>query len=122
MQTRSVSDQSEAALVSSKDINGLEVYSPKGIHLGHIDHLMIDKASGNIAFAVLSFGGFLGIGAGQRPLPWKKLDFNPGFRGFVTDVTAEELSGAPMPGKDWHDDRTYHMRSYDYYGLPGYWL
>jgi len=111
-----------SSMVSSADVNGTAVYSPTGDHLGQIDHLMIDKSSGQIAYAVMSFGGFLGIGADEHPVPWKKLRYDPDFGGFVTDITQEQLTGAPSWTETWFDDPDYHRRSHDHYGVPPYWI
>lgn len=118
----SSTDQTTSSMVSSADVNGTEVYSPSGEHLGEIDHLMIDKQSGQIAYAVMSFGGFLGIGADHHPLPWKKLHYDTNLGGFVTDVTQEQLTGAPQRSDNWYNDRDYARQSYDYYGVSPYWL
>lgn len=109
-------------MVSSADVNGTEVYSPTGDHLGEIDHLMIDKTSGQIAYAVMTFGGFLGLGEGHHPVPWKKLRYDVNLGGFVTDITHEQLTGAPSWSETWVDDPTYRERSYSYYGVSPYWL
>jgi hypothetical protein len=110
------------SMVSSADVNGTAVYSPSGDHLGEIDHLMIDKQSGQIAYAVMSFGGFLGIGSDHHPLPWKKLSYDTTLGGFVTDVTQEQLTGAPQRSDNWYNDRDYARQSYDYYGVSPYWM
>jgi hypothetical protein len=126
MQDLSYSDRSSddmpSSMVSSDDVNGTAVYSPTGDHLGEIDHLMIEKQSGQIAYAVMSFGGFLGIGSEHHPLPWKKLSYDTSLGGFVTDVTAEQLTGAPARSDRWYEDRDYARQSYDYYGVSPYWL
>lgn len=109
-------------MVSSADVNGTEVYSPTGDHLGEIDHLVIDKKSGQIAYAVMTFGGFLGLGEGTHPVPWKKLSYDVNLGGFVTDITHEQLTGAPSLSETWFDDPTYRERSYSYYGVSPYWL
>ena len=57
-------------LISSEDVEGTNVYSPGSEKFGEIDHLMIDKVSGRVTYAVLSFGGFLGLGHSHYPLPW----------------------------------------------------
>ncbi len=120
--TASGGSTSHSTMVSSTDVNGTEVYSPQGDHLGQVNHLMIDKTSGQIAYAVMSFGGFLGIGADHHPVPWKKLRYDPNLGGFVTDITEEQLTGAPAWGDNWRDDRDYQRRSYDYYGVSPYWV
>jgi sporulation protein YlmC with PRC-barrel domain len=115
-------ERSGSTMVSSREVNGTEVYSPTGDHLGQIDHLMIDKQSGQIAYAVMTFGGFLGIGEGEHPVPWKKLTYDTDLGGFVTDITQEQLTGAPAWGDNWYDDRDYQRRNYDYYGVAPYWV
>ena len=115
-------DQPGHSMVSSSDVNGTEVYNPAGEHLGRIDHLMIDKLSGKIAYAVMTFGGFLGLGEGHHPVPWKKLRYDVNLGGFVTDITHEQLTGAPSWSETWVDDPTYRERSYSYYGVSPYWL
>lgn len=119
---RSSGERSPTTMVSSADVNGTAVYSPTGDHLGQIDHLMIDKHSGQIAYAVMSFGGFLGLGSESHPLPWKKLSYDTQLGGFMTDVTEEQLTGAPARSDSWSEDRDYARRSYDYYGVSPYWL
>lgn len=113
--------RSSRAMVSSKDVNGTEVFSPAGDHLGHVDHLMIDKATGTIGYAVMAFGGFLGLGQDQTPVPWKKLRFDTGLGGYVTDITRDQLDHAPKPPADWSESHEWRRRAYDYYGMPHYW-
>lgn len=114
--------RSGSTMVSSADVNGTAVYSPTGDHLGQIDHLMIDKVSGQIAYAVMSFGGFLGVGANEHPVPWKKLTYDTDLGGFVTDITQDQLTDAPAWGDNWYEDRDYQRRNYDYYGVSPYWI
>ena len=109
-------------LISSEDVEGTNVYDMEGNKIGDIDHLMIDKLSGQIAYAVMTFGGFLGLGEGSHPVPWKKLSYDTSLGGFVTDITQEQLTGAPTWGDNWYEDRDYQRRSYDYYGVSPYWL
>jgi hypothetical protein len=108
--------------VSSASVNGTAVYSPDGDHLGKIDHLVIDKVSGNIAYVVMAFGGFLGLGASEHPLPWKKLRYDPALGGYVSDITKEQLEAAPPHEGNWAEDSNYARRAYEYYGVLPYWL
>lgn len=108
--------------ISSRDVNGTSVYSPAGDQLGHIDHLMIDKKSGNVAYAVMAFGGFLGMGEGHHPVPWTKLRFDTKLDGYVTDVTQEQLQAAPERPDDWQDNRDWATTFYGYYGVAPYWI
>src|SRR3546814_17306987 len=84
---------------------------------------MIHKQSGQVAYAVLSFGGFLGIGSHVHPLPWELLDYDPDRHGYVVDLSREVLEKAPMlrlAEADRPSDRAYAERLYDYYGAPRY--
>lgn len=109
-------------MISSQTVNGTDVYSPKGDHLGHIAELLIDKRSGRVAYAMMGFGGFLGLGEDQYPLPWGKLRYDCAREGYVTDVTRDQLEGAPERGESWASDRDWERGYYNYYGLPPYWI
>ena len=108
--------------ISSADVNGTRVFSPGGEELGSIDHLVIDKRSGVISYAVMGFGGFLGLGEDHHPIPWKKLHYDTRLGGYVTDITKAQLEGAPARPDDWRDNRDWSASTYGYYGVPPYWL
>lgn len=114
--------ETHSSTVTSSDVNGTAVYSPAGDHLGDIDHLVIDKKSGNIAYAVMAFGGFLGMGAAHRPIPWKKLRYENRFGGYVTDITQAQLEAEPTRPDDWRDNRDWATQNYGYYGVNPYWI
>ncbi|MEZ5796524.1 MAG: PRC-barrel domain-containing protein [Paracoccaceae bacterium] len=122
MQQQAQMPVSGHSMVSSSEVNGTNVFSTAGDLLGHIDHLMIDKASGQISCAVMRFGGFFGLGAGQHPIPWKKLHYDVARGGYVTDLTAAQVASAPARPEDWQANRDFLRRSYDYYGVPPFWL
>ena len=109
-------------LVSSEDVEGTEVFSRKSQdEIGRIHHLVFDKVSGRVAYADMSFGGFLGIGEGHYPVPWSALHYDTSLDGFVTDITKEQLESAPSyEGGSW-EDRRWETRVHDYYGAPVYW-
>ena len=86
-------------LVSSRRVEGTAVYNPKGEHLGTIEQVMIDKLTGQVAYAVMSFGGFLGIGEKYHPLPWAVLDYDPVKGGYIIDLDKKTLEGAPYYGE-----------------------
>ena len=73
-------------LISSDKAVGTAVYNRQAEHIGSVYNLMIDKYSGQVAYAVMSFGGFLGIGESYHPLPWKKLTYDPRLGGYVVDL------------------------------------
>jgi sporulation protein YlmC with PRC-barrel domain len=83
------------ALISSEDVEGADVYDPKGNKVGDIDHLMIDKMSGRVSYAVMSFGGFLGLGHSHYPVPWATLKYDTSLDGYVTGITEAQLRDAP---------------------------
>lgn len=88
-------DSSLHTLISSDRVEGTAVYNPSGNRLGTISALMIDKRSGQVEYAILSFGGIFGIGSDHYPLPWRKLDYNSVKHGYVVDMTREQLLHAP---------------------------
>ncbi|KAF0676416.1 PRC-barrel domain-containing protein [Profundibacterium mesophilum] len=109
-------------MVSSSDVNGTEVYSEAGEHVGTIDHLMIDKQSGKVAWAVMGFGGFLGLGEAHYPIPWTKLTYERSRGGFVTDISREQLEAAPSRPERWTEDRAWEEQAHLHYGAPFYWI
>jgi hypothetical protein len=107
-------------LISSDKVTSTAVYNRNGDTLGSIYGLMIDKISGRVAYAVMSFGGFLGIGERYHPLPWGTLTYDTARGGYVVDLTQDQLEGAPSYGRD--DDvwsrPGYGQTVHDYYGVP----
>ena len=83
-------------LIASDKVEGTAVYDPAGTKLGSVHTLMIDKYTGQVDYAVLSFGGFLGMGANEYPLPWEKLTYDPRMGGFVVDIDKRILENAPV--------------------------
>jgi sporulation protein YlmC with PRC-barrel domain len=112
------------SIISAGRVQGTNVYNTAGDPLGEIDDVMIDKQSGRVAYALMSFGGFLGIGERYHPLPWNSLKYDTAQGGYVVGVTKEQLEKAPTVGRDetpnW-GDRAYETRLHDYYGVPPYW-
>ena len=82
-------------LISSDKVEGTSVYDRNGNNLGTISNVMLDKRSGQVAYAVLSFGGFLGMGSSYHPLPWDQLHYDSNQGGYLVDITKEQLEGAP---------------------------
>jgi PRC-barrel domain len=110
-------------LISSDKAVGTAVYNLQGEHLGSVDNLMIDKYSGQVAYAVMSFGGFLGMGESYHPLPWRTLTYDTRKGGYVVDIDRRRLEKAPSftssTTPNW-SDRTYGHRVDDFYGVPPY--
>src|SRR5436309_14773654 len=80
--------------ISSEDVQGTAVYGPDRNKIGEIDHLIIDKLSGRVAYAVMSFGGFLGLGHSHYPVPWGALKYDTKLNGYVTGITEKQLQDA----------------------------
>jgi hypothetical protein len=111
-----------SALVASDRVEGTAVYGPGNRRIGRIERLMIDKASGQVAYAVLTFGGFLGIGEDHYPLPWAKLNYETALDGYKIDVTEHELRDAPRFGKDdYWDWSGRHEQVHKHYGVDPIW-
>jgi PRC-barrel domain protein len=111
-------------LIGSDKVEGTSVYNAKDEKLGTIERVMIDKISGHVAYAVMSFGGFLGIGDRHHPLPWAVLRYDPDKGGYIVNLDRETLEGAPTVAAgdtrfDWND-RAWNRRVHDYYKTPLY--
>lgn len=115
-------DAMHGSLVSSADVNGNAVYGRDGERIGTIDHLMIDKLTGKVAYAVMGFGGFLGLGEAHYPIPWSKLSFDVTRDGFVTDLTEAEVSSAPTVAENSPWDRQWETQTHEHYRIPPYWI
>jgi sporulation protein YlmC with PRC-barrel domain len=111
-------------LIAADKVEGTYIYNPAGESLGSVEDVMIDKVSGKIAYAVVGFGGFLGIGDRHYPLPWEKLKYDTNMGGYVVDLDKRTLEGAPSYATDetvgW-EDPAWGKRVYDYYGARPYW-
>ncbi len=108
-------------LISSEDVHGTDVYGAGEAKVGEIDHLMIDKPSGRVTYAVMSFGGFLGLGHSHYPVPWNALKYDPALGGYRTGITEQQLQDAPAFSDDSWTDRSWETRTHQHYGVPPYW-
>jgi PRC-barrel domain len=110
-------------LISADKVEGTAVYNAAQEKIGRIENIMIDKLSGKVAYAVMSFGGFLGIGDNYYPLPWSMLKYDTRAGGYVVNLDKKVLEGAPSYGArdriDW-DDEKWGRRVHDYYGIAPY--
>jgi PRC-barrel domain len=115
-------DQSETGtLIGSDKVEGTSVYGMDRNKIGAIERVMIDKVSGRVSYAVLGFGGFLGLGHDHYPLPWQSLKYDTALGGYVTGITAKELRDAPHYGEagDWNWGDDANVRALNaYYGVP----
>jgi hypothetical protein len=113
-----------ANLIGSDKVEGTPVCRSNGERVGKIERIMIDKLTGKVAYAVMSFGGFMGIGEDYYPLPWSLLTYNPRLDGYEINITEQQLKGAPKFSQhenwDW-TDRTREQKVYDHYRVAPYW-
>ena len=106
-------------LIGSDKVEGTDVYGPDRNKIGYIERVMIGKRSGKVDYAVLSFGGFMGMGDDHYPLPWPTLTYNEELAGYQVNVTEDQLKNAPKYSNenDWDwSDRNRGRKVYDYYG------
>ncbi len=111
----------QASLISAGRVNGTSVYGRSGERLGSVHDLIIDKVTGRVAYAIMSFGGFLGMGEHYHPLPWESLSYDTALGGYAVDVTREQLEGAPSHRHDetpWVDP-AYERLITEYYTAGG---
>lgn len=112
-----------SAIRASKVI-GTSVYNTAGEKIGKVEDVVLDKSSNNIMFAVVGFGGFLGMNEKFHPLPWSTLDYQKDQDGYVVSVTKQQLEAAPADGIDEltnADGQGLRDQVYDYYQAPRYW-
>ena len=113
-----------ARLISSDKVEGTAVYNRQEQKLGSVHNFMVDKVTGQVAYAIMSFGGFLGIGEKYHPLPWRVLTYDERLGGYVIDLDRGQLEAAPTYEPSYNPnwaDRSYGNRIDDYYGVPSYW-
>jgi sporulation protein YlmC with PRC-barrel domain len=123
--TRYSVDRRRPRVLSASTLKGDRVRNAAGENLGSINEIMLDVASGRVAYAVLSFGGFLGIGDKLFAVPWQALRIDEGEHEFVLDVSRETLENAPGFDKDnWPDmaDADFGTEIHQHYGKTPYWV
>lgn len=114
----------DPVVLAADTLTGNKVVNPQEQDLGTIEHLMIDLSTGRIAYAVLSFGGFLGLGDKLFAIPWSALALDTVEKRFILNVDQELLKRAPGFDKDhWPNmaDRTWGSQVFTYYGAKPYW-
>jgi hypothetical protein len=115
-------DRDQGNLIGSDKVEGRAVYGANNEKIGSIERVMIDKMTGKVDYAVLAFGGFLGLGNDHYPIPWASLKYDTSLGGYRTAVTEQQLKGgAPKyaSDSDWSwGDSTRTRGVNDYYGVP----
>jgi sporulation protein YlmC with PRC-barrel domain len=103
---------------------GTNVQDASGKKIGEVKDVIVDKQSNNIMFAVLSFGGLLGMGEKYHPIPWAALDYDESRNAYVVDYSKEQLQAAPVGSVEeltQNDGLNFRDRTYAYYEADRYW-
>lgn len=110
--------------IRAKKVIGTSIKDASGATIGKVEDIVLDKLSNHIMFAIVGFGGFLGMGEKFHPLPWSALDYDEDANGYVVNVTKEQLKAAPaytMEELTQSDGMQYRDRVYEYYNATRYW-
>jgi sporulation protein YlmC with PRC-barrel domain len=110
--------------IRATKVLGTNIKDRSGKKIGEVEDVILDKQANNILFAVVSFGGFLGMGEKYHPIPWAALDYDEGSGAYVVDFSKEQLQAAPAGSIDEltrNDGLQFRDRTYDYYKVPRYW-
>ena len=120
---RDLEARETSSLIGSDKVEGTAVYGQGDKRIGDVKRVMIDKISGKVAYAVLSFGGFLGLGEDYYPVPWSILTYDTNLGGYRTNLNADKLKDAPKytQSTNWNWNRENDRRVYDYYQARPYW-
>ncbi len=109
-------------LISADKVKGTAVHNTAGDSLGSIESIMIDKPSDKVAYAVLAFGGILGMGKDRRALPWNLLTYDTTQEAYIVSLDPEILRGGPAYEEtDW-DDTDWDRKVHDYYDARPSWI
>jgi len=116
-------DRETHSLIAADKVEGTDVYNAEGEHLGHVHDVMLDKVSGQVAYAIMAFGGFLGIGEKYTPLPWSSLTYDTMRGGYVVPYSKEILKSGPAfsEAELTDDDSTWREPVFSHYGVTPYW-
>ena len=115
---------SHTSAIRANKVIGTDVKSKSGESIGKVEDVVLDKRSNSILFAVVGFGGFLGIAEKYHPIPWSSLDYDEKEESYVVDFTKEQLQAAPSDSLEEltrNDGGAYRQRAYDYYHVPHSW-
>lgn len=113
--------RAESRFLETSKVPGTPVYDGRQTEIGAVDDLVVDTMSGNVRYAVLSFGGFLGLGKSFYVVPWTALKWDSELEGYVTGITEQQLKASPDLDPLSLRNREAETRLHAAYGAPGYW-
>lgn len=109
-------------LIAAREVEGAPVFGADGQKLGKISELLIDKASGAVAYILMSFDGFFGMGERYYPIPWAMLRYDDAKKGFAAPLTLDQIGdGMHVDDKEVADEIEWRERVHAYYGVSPYW-
>jgi hypothetical protein len=113
-----IEQRETTSLIGSDKVAGTAVYGSDEKKIGTVERVMLDKLSGKVAYAVIGYGGLLGIGDDHYPTPWANLKYDTRLGGYVIGITADQLNGVPKYSNDndWAWSRDNDERIYAFYG------
>ena len=122
MSPSNASETHHHSLISADRVEGTAVYNTDGEKLGHVEDVMLHKLTGKVAYAVVSCGGFLGVGEKYLPMPWSLLTYDEQKDGYVVPANRARLQEAPSFAPDTTtDDADWRDRVHTHYNAPAYW-
>jgi sporulation protein YlmC with PRC-barrel domain len=110
--------------ITARKVIDTAVFDAAGRKIGEVKDIVLDKTSNNIMFAVVGFGGLLGIGEKYHPVPWSELDYAKDRDGYIVNLTKEQLQAAPNATLDEltrDDGRAYRDLAFAHYKAKPYW-
>lgn len=111
------------SLISADRVEGTAVYNTDGEKLGHVEDVMLHKTTGKVAYAVVSCGGFLGVGEKYLPMPWSLLTYDEKKGGYVIPANRTKLQEAPSFAPETRaDDSEWRDQVHTHYNAPAYWV
>jgi sporulation protein YlmC with PRC-barrel domain len=120
----SVTAEDARSLIAAARVQGTAVYNLEGERLGHVEDVMLHRLSGRVAYAVMSFGGFLGLKEKYHPLPWTILKYDTGRSGYVVPLSRLQLEGAPSLSRAdiGENDGGWGEKVHTYYQVMPSWM
>lgn len=110
--------------IRAKKVLGTAVQDTNGEGVGTVEDIVLDKLSNNILFAVVGFGGVMGMGEKYHPVPWAVLDYDESKDCYVINISKDNLKSAPADSIDAltrDDGAGFRQKTYDYYGIQRDW-
>ena len=112
-------EESTGSLIGSDKVEGTAVYGANNEKIGSIERVMIEKTTGKVSYAVLSFGGFFGLGDDHYPVPWNLLKYDTELGGYRTDISGNRMKGGPKHGTETVWDWSARSKEVDDYYSDG---